>query len=117
MSTLHSLWLQAAAWLHVQSALGVSRLTVALTIVLMVVDWRLGRSADPRLRSIAASLAAFLKAFGQRLNLDRLPIIGQVFGQLMDFISVPPAPAAGPAGPLPVSPIGPDDKTPKPPAV
>jgi hypothetical protein len=86
----------AAAWLQHASAGGLPRGTWVMLALLMAAEWALGRSRDPRLRSLAASVAAAVGKLLALARVDAIPVAGPLVLALFRFASGAPAPAPAP---------------------
>lgn len=74
------------SWLSA-STVGVPRWTLALLAAMSVAEWVLGRSRDPRLRSVAAVFATLLHFLVVRSGLARIKLAGPVIVYVLESIS------------------------------
>ena len=82
-------------WLHAVSVFGFPRYVVLLVLAGFLVEGVLGRSKNPRFRSLASSVGTLL-IFIVRPALVRVPALGPVISGVIDVL-VPPAGTPCPA--------------------
>jgi hypothetical protein len=74
-------------WLKAPSILGLPRWGIGLFVLGFLVEYLLGRSKNPRFRSIAVSLANFLKLVITGSGLSRIPGLGGVLVSVLNAIA------------------------------
>lgn len=89
-------------WLHASSVFGFPRYVVLLVLAGFVVEGLLGRSKNPRFRSLASSVGTLL-LFIMRPVFVRVPVLGPVISGVIEVLTPPagtPCPACNGKGRL-----------------
>jgi hypothetical protein len=75
-------WFKASVSLF---GVSVPHYAIILFVVGAIAEFALGRSKNPKFRSLAGTIFSLLKKLCQAVHVDKLPIVNQ----LLDFISPP----------------------------
>jgi hypothetical protein len=87
--TMHAIWLWLWLWLYTGSWFGLHRIAWLLITAGLAADWLLGRSTNPRLRSVAGALSQLLFKVLTALHLDAIPIFGPLIVSIFNAIATP----------------------------
>lgn len=75
-----------AAWLKV-SQFGAPRFLWAALTMLALVEWALGRSKNPRARSLAAAVATVLRFLVVKTRLSLVPVVGPLLVAALEYVA------------------------------
>ena len=95
------LYMLVSAWLAQPSLLGGPRYMWALLTLLALAEYALGRSKNPRLRSLASAIATALDKLAIAMRVAMIPIVGPVIVTALNSLSAAPPPDPQAAAPPP----------------
>lgn len=74
------------AWLN-GTSFGTSRGVLLIVFLMAFMDWVLGRSSNPHMRSIASVIATVLKLVIVRTRIALIPLVGPILVFLLETVS------------------------------
>jgi hypothetical protein len=74
-------------WFKIGSYLGVPRWVFGALTLMAILEWGLGRSKDPRARSLAAMVANVLRFLIIKSKLAMIPVVGGLLVMFLEFVA------------------------------
>lgn len=98
-------------WFRLGSYFGVPRWVFAALTLMAVIEWALGRSKDPRARSLAAMIANVLRFLVVKSKLGMIPVVGGLLVTILEFVAGTDLDGDGQIVGVPNAPPGANDPT------